>query len=175
MDNEREPEQEIEMLDSLEDDSIESDELDISISDQRFIQENFQNMSPEQIAVATRLPLEAITQYMEIYEEEARKRGIDPHQHFSLSITLDKDNIFGFGIQFPREDELQSSIEPIARLLYAMNEGDLKPSLVAFLYKFAEQRKADELISKILEQWGGLVANKYGKERPLVRADEVLK
>lgn len=151
------------------------EDIDLSIANQRFIQDHFRDMTLEEISVSTRLPPDVVAQYLEIFEAEARSRGIDPNQHFALSITLNEKGVFGFGIQFPREEKLEESIEGIGRLLYALNEGELKAALVKFLNHFADQRQAHALVSKIIAVWSELIKDKQGRDRPLVRADEVLR
>ncbi len=176
MDNEEEvpePEMKEETLEFQSDDGEEV--MSLSVANQRYLQENFRGKTVEELSVATMLPPHLVAEYLELFEVEARKKGIDPNQHFSLSVTLNEDNNVGFGIQFPREEELEKSIDGIGHLLFALNEGTLKAHLVQFLHHFAEQRKAYDLVHKILKVWSDLVTEKNGTNKPIVRPDEVLK
>lgn len=160
---------------NFESEEVTDDSMDLSIANQRYLQENFRTKSLEELCVATMLPPDIVASYLDAFETEARKRGIDPHQHFALSVTLNEENNVGFGIQFPSEQNLENSIEGIGHLLFALNEGSLKGHLVQFLQAFGEQRQAHELVHRILKIWSDLVVEKAGKNRPIISADEVFK
>jgi hypothetical protein len=151
--------------------------VDISHANQQFIQENYRKFDLEQLAIATRLPPEIIAEYLELYEADARRRGIDPNQHFVLSVSLTEDGNVGYGIQFPREEVIKdpATKDAISRLLFLLNDGQLKVSLVKFLQSFADQRKAYTLVNDILTKWGELIQEKEGTNAPIVSPHEVFR
>src|SRR5688572_26998192 len=105
---------------------LEIDEIDdfeeqlenISIAQQNYIQNNYKKVPMEGLEAATKLSGQIIQEYIERYEHYLLSRGINPEGKFVLSFTVDAAGNVGYGIQWPKTHEIDTSAEMFGKLIY---------------------------------------------------------
>lgn len=148
-------------------------ELTLKNSDQYFIQNNYQNMTLEQLAHNTQLPPEDILAYIEEYEAYLKSNGINTVKKFNFTMGLSPEGTVSFGLEWPDIQSLEALLPNVGKFFFLLNAGKLKPSMVQFLAKYADDQQAHTIVRRIMQDWSQ--QEKLTRETPIVEPNEVFK
>lgn len=144
----------------------------ISLPNREYIRNNYKRLDLNNLSIATGLPPDVVSMYIEAYEDYIKRNGGSSNECANFVMSVNTEGNINFGIQWPTIEKTEQILPYLGKAMYLLQSGKLREATVQFFINMGEDKGNYKTIKTIVNGWKE--AEAAAEQSPLVSPHEVL-